>query len=484
MEPLPRAAADAALPVPNSYWALPAQLLAGEHPSGPTVEATRARLVRLIEAGVNCFIDLTQPGETPAYETALPLAVDYLRRPIPDHGVPAERVHMREILDHLRSAMSAGKIIYLHCRAGIGRTNLVVGCLLAERGLSGPEALVELNRLWKQSARAVHWCAVPETPEQTEYVRNWSGAAAEADPLLEPAALAAARGLRERFQGALFGLAVGDAVAAATQYRRRGRFTPVGDMLGGGPFDLPRGAWSDDTAMALCLAESLLEREGFDARDQVERYRRWQREGYLSATGQCVGITASTARALAMAQWRRQAFSGTHDPESQGAETLSRVAPAVMYFFARDTVAVQQAAEAARTTSQAPRVLAACRALALALHAALSGQPKATILSRARALPESLVAPGTPALRTSATAALAAALDAFGTTHSFRDAVLAAANRGGNSDVVAGAAGALAGAHYSAGAIPTLWRNSLMKKQLIEECADRLLAHAMLELAG
>ena len=168
---------------------------------------------------------------------------------------------MREILDHVRAAVSAGKLVYLHCRAGIGRTNLVVGCLLAERGLSGPEALLELNRLWQQSARAVHWPAVPETAEQTEYVRNWSAAAAEADPLLEPAALAAARGLRERFQGALLGLAVGDAVAAATQYRRPGRFTPVGDMLGGGPFDLPRGAWSDDTAMALCLAESLLERE-------------------------------------------------------------------------------------------------------------------------------------------------------------------------------------------------------------------------------
>ncbi len=484
MEPLPGAAADAALPLPNSYWVLPAQLLAGEHPLGATVEATRARLTRLLEAGVNCFIDLTQPAETPDYQAVLPLTVDYLRRPIPDHGVPAERVQMREILDHVHSAVSAGKIVYLHCRAGIGRTNLVVGCLLVERGLGGPEALVELNRLWQRSARAAHWPAVPETLEQTEYVRNWSGAAAEADPLLEPATLAAARGLRERFQGALFGLAVGDAVAAATQYRRPGRFTPVGDMLGGGPFDLPRGAWSDDTAMALCLAESLLECEGFDARDQVERYRRWQRDGYLSATGQCLGITASTARALAVAQWRRQAFSGTHDPEVQGAETLSRVAPAVMYFFARETVAVQQAAEAARTTSQAPRALAACRALALALHAALSGQPKAAILARAGALPEPLVASGTPAPRTSATAALAAALDAFGTTHNFRDAVLSAANRGGNSDVVAGAAGALAGAHYTAGAIPTLWRNSLMKKQLIEECADRLLAHAMLELAG
>ena len=78
--------------------------------------------------------------------------------------------------------------------------------------------------------------------------------------------------------------------------------------------------------MALCLAESLLERNGFDARDQVERYRRWQQEGYLSATGQCVGITASTARAIAMARWRRQAFSGSHDPTQLDPEPLPNAA--------------------------------------------------------------------------------------------------------------------------------------------------------------
>jgi len=136
-----------------------------------------------------------------------------------------------------------------------------------------------------------------------------------------------------------------------------------------------------DTAMALCLAESLLECDGFDVGDQVARYRRWQQEGYLSATGQCVGITAGTARALALARWRRQPFSGSHDPRAQDPETLSRVAPVAMYFFARATAAAEQSAEAARTTSQAPRVLAACRALGEALHAALSGESKAAVLA-------------------------------------------------------------------------------------------------------
>src|SRR5256714_425662 len=247
------------LPLPNSYWVLPGRLLAGEHPGGSTAAATRARLGRLLEAGVSCFIDLTQPDELPPYDAHLPPHVDYFRMPVPDHGIPARPGHMGELLDRLRDALRPGRVVYLHCRAGIGRTGTVVGCLLAENGLSGQAALEELNRLWRQSARAQLWAQVPETPEQTEYVRRWVRAdAARADPLFEPANLSAARGLRERFHGALLRLGVGDAVAGATQYRPPGTFTPLGDMLGGGPFDLPRGGWSDDTPKAPWPSESPL----------------------------------------------------------------------------------------------------------------------------------------------------------------------------------------------------------------------------------
>jgi ADP-ribosyl-[dinitrogen reductase] hydrolase len=275
----------------------------------------------------------------------------------------------------------------------------------------------------------------------------------------------------------------------------------VGDMLGGGPFELPRGAWSDDTAMALCLADSLLERNVFDARDQMERYRRWQQQGYLSATGQCVGITASTARAIAMAQWRRQALFGSHDPSQQDPEPLSRVAAAVLFFFATSGEAINQATEAARTTCQAPAVLDACRALACAMYAALTGQPKAIVLEKAAlavATPVSPPGPGSPngespsgagpgvpqRVGSSAPAALAAAVAAFGATDNFRDAILYAANLGGDSDVVAAVCGQLAGAYYSVKAIPTSWSNGLMQKELITGYADRLLAHAMVALSG
>jgi ADP-ribosyl-[dinitrogen reductase] hydrolase len=516
MEPAP--------PLPNTYWALPGLLLAGEHPSGLTPDATSQRLKVLLGCGIECFLDLTRPGEIEPYDQALPFHIEYLRKPIRDHGVPEKREHMMEILDCLHDALRSGRPAYVHCRAGIGRTGTVVGCLLVERGLTGEQALDELARLWQQSERSKFWPNVPETEAQTDYVRLWTprtlsfapatpsptpapvspapaigspiSARAEPawsrpesptvldgrsddpapDPLLDPATLAAARSLRERFLGALLGLAVGDAVAAATQYRRPGTFTPVGDLVGGGPFSLPRGGWSDDTAMALCLADSLLATDGFDARDQVERYKRWQREGYLSATGQCLGITASTARALARAQWRRQLFSGSHAPNQLDPEPLSRVAPVVMFFFASEEEAVQLAADAARTTCQAPAVLGACRDLAQALFLALSGQPKARILAAASAAAQSRPRNGT------VTAALAIALEAFAATDNFRDAVLHAANHGGDSDVAAAACGQLAGAHYGAAAIPPPWRACLLERALIESYADRLLQHALLRI--
>jgi ADP-ribosyl-[dinitrogen reductase] hydrolase len=480
-----RASAPATVPKPplaNCYWVTPGKLLAGEYPGGADLAATRARLASLIEAGVGFFLDLTEEGELEAYAPQLPRGVKHVRRPIGDHGVPRLRERMSEILESLRGALAGRHAVYVHCRAGIGRTGMVIGCYLAEQCHDGEAALNQLNRLWSASARSASWPMIPETTEQADYVRRWSVMSrAEADPLLDPATLEAARGLRGRFLGALLGLAIGDAVAAATQFKRPGRFPPVGDLLGGGPFDLPRGGWSDDTAIALCLAESLLECEDFDARDQVARYSRWQQQGHLSATGQCVGITAGTARALGRAQWRRQAFSGSHDPQALDPEPLSRVTPVVMYFFADPALAAKQAAEAARITCQAPAVLDACRALARALHAALSGERRETVLAAG-----GLSRPGAARKASSATApqALTAALDALARTDSFRDAVLAAANLGGNSDVVAAVTGALAGAYYSQSAIPTLWRNSLMKHQLIAGFADRLLSHALLDFAG
>ena len=446
----------------------------------------------MLAAGFDAFIDLTEPGELPPYQAYLPEKVRYARMPIPDHGVPRQPDYMTEIQAELDAALAEGRRVYVHCRAGIGRTGTVVACHLVTRGLSGEAALAELNELWQGSDRSDTWPEVPETPEQIAFIREW---AASHDFTQAPDVLDAARHLRERFQGALAGLAVCDALAAHTQFRKPGSFAPIGDLLGGGPFDLPRGAWTDDTAMALLLAESLVE-SGFDARDQVARYSRWQREGYGSATGQCVGISANVARALTAAQYKGQPFAGSHDPLSLDKDPLSRVAPVVMYHFAQPTQAIGRAVDAARVTAQAPVVLDCVRLLGAMLHQALSGRDKAAVLRPPRDLwvtgttrPEvlgiyegSYERPSEVTGGGNAVAALEAALWAFSRSTSFREGALLAANLGRDCDVVAAIFGQLAGAHLGVSAIPGIWRNSLMRQDLVNDSADRLLTHALMTL--
>jgi ADP-ribosylglycohydrolase len=546
-------------PLPNSYWVLPGQLLAGEYPAAVDLAAARERIGSLLRAGIDCFINLTMPDEVAPYAELLPADVRYHEHPIQDHGLPEQPEQMQEVLGVIDGALRAGRRVYVHCRAGIGRTGTVIGCLLVERGRSGDAALEELNRLWKQCARAQTWQRVPETENQADYVREWvrasaegavvaadaatseasnvpdaaqlaeaqeapaeavttatgipehpGAAAAEAsvpsvppgvDPLLDGAALGAVGVLRLRFLGALVGLATGDALAAATQHRRPGTFKPVADLLGGGAYALPRGAWTDDTAMALCLAESLTTCQGFDARDQVARYTSWQQQGYLSATGQCVGITASTARALAAGNWRRQAFPGSHDPKQRDPEPLARIAPAVMICIASVEEAVRLAGDAARITCQSPVVVEACRVFAAMLHAALSGLPKEQVLSPQRGLTELRGIGLRPRIRSllrgryrgkkpeqmraqgGILEILEAVLWAFERSRNFREGALLAVNLGEDSDVVGAAYGQLAGAYYGIESIPPKWRNSLMRLDVIESFADELLTQALVGMS-
>jgi ADP-ribosylglycohydrolase len=488
------------LPLANSYWVLPGRLLAGEHPAARDLQSPAERIELLRAAGISCFIDLTEPGECEPYENLLPLEIDYVRKPIPDQQVPRALAHMHEIQSELDLALAGGRGVYVHCRAGIGRTGTVIGCFLVERGAAPERALEQLNGLWKQSARSASWPLVPQTEEQADYIRDWRprrvpAAAAAPAPLADELPLRVVGSLRERFLGAMLGLATGDALAAATQYRRPKSFPNVGDLLGGGPFDLPRGAWSDDTAMALCLAASLTEKEQFDPRDQLQRYVRWQRDGYLSATGQCLGITASTARALALGQRRRQPYSGSHDPTQLDPEPLSRVAPAVLFAFADAGHAIQAGGDAARVTCQAPLVVDTCRLLAALVHAALRGESRAQLLRPSAALfsarplhgeVEALLDTIDEAARSNGGAldVLRLALRAFQATNTFRDGALLAVNQGGNSDVIGAVYGQLAGAHYGINAIPPGWLAALALREKIEALADALLTGALVRVAA
>jgi len=94
----------------------------------------------------------------------------------------------------------------------------------------------------------------------------------------------------DRYTACLLGLATGDALGTTLEFKSPGTFEPVNTIVGGGPFSLKAGQWTDDTSMALCLAESLILQRNFDATDQMQRYVRWMQDGYFSSTGSCFDI--------------------------------------------------------------------------------------------------------------------------------------------------------------------------------------------------
>jgi ADP-ribosylglycohydrolase len=303
-------------------------------------------------------------------------------------------------------------------------------------------------------------------------------------------------GSADRIRGGLLGLAAGDAVGTTVEFRPPGSFVPLTDMVGGGPFGLPPGAWTDDTAMAACLAESLVETGAFDPADQLRRYLSWYRDGHLSSTGRCFDIGGTTRAAL-------ERFEASGDPTTSGAThaqsaangSIMRLAP-VPLAFARDPAeAVRLAGESSRTTHALPVCVDACRYLGGLLAGAVRGEAKDALLSPGYA-PAPGAAPLHPKIAAvaagsflnsqppdirgtgSVVASLEAALWAFAASETFEACVLAAANLGDDADTTAAIAGQLAGAYYGRAGIPPRWLERLALRERLEELADGLVSLA------
>ena len=374
---------------------------------------------------------------------------------------------MNRILALLDDALSAGHVVYLHCRGGVGRSAMAAGCWLAARGQGGERALEALQELWRASRRSEIWPTVPETDEQRCYVRDWisSGASETADA--------------DRCRGALLGLALGEAIALAGPSAASG---------------LPL-TWGQHTALALCLAESLFARQQMDARDQMERYLRWSRNGHLAAGGQPQPPTPDIARALASYEWRGLPMAGSHDPQDRSTGSLSRVVAAALVARHEASRAVSLAAECSRTTHQSPVVLDACRYYAALLLGAIAGsEPQQVLAGRYEPAPGLWAAQplrdeldplfvgrlaggaktGAAALSPGVIEVLGAVIRAVGESRDFETGVSAAIAAGGEPVLQAALAGSLAGAFHGASALPMPSFRRLRQRELLEEFAARL----------
>jgi len=300
--------------------------------------------------------------------------------------------------------------------------------------------------------------------------------------------------MRDRARGCLVGLAVGDALGTSVEFAAPGTFPPVTGIVGGGPFNLEPGQWTDDTAMALCLAASLIEKHAFDPVDQLDRYARWWREGYMSCNGRCFDIGNTVRAALERFERTREPYPGSADPMSAGNGSIMRLAPVPLFYSGNPRKAIDFAAASSRTTHRAPEAVDACRYLASLVVGLLEGRSREEVLAPAyEAVPRvwdaeplerrvakirrgSFKERQPPQIRGGGyvIASLEAALWAFWNARDFREGALLAANLGEDADTTAAVYGQLAGAAFGLSGIPGEWLATLAWKDRIVEMADAL----------
>lgn len=385
----------------------------------------------------------------------------WVHLPIVDVSVPNQRFEVRWAAAgaDLRRVVRRGGHVLLHCRGGLGRAGMIAARLLVELGTAPA-------RSRRPSRNGTSWPADRSRMSRSRQMAD--------DPVVD------------RALGCLLGLAVGDAVGTTLEFTVRDANPPLTDMVGGGPFRLRPGEWTDDTSMALCLADSLIACSGLDQRDLMNRFVRWWRKGENSHNGRCFDIGITTRQALARFARTANPIAGSTDPNAAGNGSIMRLAPVALRWAHDRGQAVAVARAQSETTHGAPAAVEGCALLAvILLEAMATGDKQATLRARHSTEPTvDAVAQGSwrgrdrSAIRSSGYVVhtLEAALWCVDRAGDFSEAVLLAANLADDADTVAAVTGQIAGALWGRTNIPAHWLDRLAWREEIEVKGRLLLA--------
>lgn len=425
-----------------------------------------AALVTLIEEHEMRAIEATDLGAEVAARH-----MSWFHLPIVDASTPDDAFESawQSSGEDVRALLRSGANVLLHCRGGLGRAGTVAARLLVELGWKADAAIA--------AVRKVRPGAI-ETGAQEQHVRSVL-------PMPEPQPEISDEARRDRALGAMLGLAVGDAVGATLEFAIRDIHPRLTDMVGGGPFGLKAGCWTDDTSMALALMDSLSSNPLLDEGDLMQRFASWHEDGAYSATGRCFDIGKTTWQALVRWKQTGNPIAGSTDRHAAGNGSLMRLAPAAIRHWRDRERLLDVAARQSKTTHGAPEAVDACVAYANVLADAIAGKPRSQVMQArggdysgaiATIMAGSWRGKQREEIRASGYVAhsLEAALWCVGRTASFKEAVLLAANLAEDADTTAAIAGQLAGALYGASAIPGRWRKRLAWEDRITDMAVRL----------
>lgn len=272
---------------------------------------------------------------------------------------------------------------------------------------------------------------------------------------------------RDRALGAMIGLAVGDAVGTTLEFKERGEFEPITDMVGGGPFRLKVGEWTDDTSMALCLLDSLLQHESILADDILTRFYNWYDQGLNSHNGRCFDIGTTTRDALTL--WKKDGQTVAPDLNFlSGNGGIMRLAPVPIYWWYNDNLAAEASRLQSQTTHGSKECLETADKLGRIIARGIRGEDQRLNEKLKNLGPNSISSSGY------VIDTFIAAQWAVVTTDNFRDAILTAANLGDDADTVAAVAGQIAGSLYGLKGIPEDWVEKLAWKDRILDLTNTL----------